>query len=185
MGVRYAKLLSDEAAAKLSAEFGVDPRPRVPIHQQFVSKFDEADWLYQQPRRKAFRHHGQDDFPLKSTEARDYDKRSALLEAQNHRCGYCGQRVFDHIKDGAHNRATIDEVVPRAAGGRCFWSNQIIACHLCNQGRGAMNAYRYFAYVQKFGRWMAHQWGREQHRAAALRLDQQYGKAHRQPVIDY
>ena len=89
-----------------------------------------------------------DDFPYQNR--RGFSKRAALLEAQNHRCAYCGVSV-SHF-GGDDDAATIDEVQPRSRGGQTIWSNQVIACRLCNQGRGNYNAIAYFELVAKFGR---------------------------------
>lgn len=91
-----------------------------------------------------------DDFPLKSHIARGVTKRASLSEAQNHRCAYCGIRLTDTKL--AHDEATIDHVVPRVAGGRPIWSNEVMACRLCNEGRGAMYADHYFQIVTWKGR---------------------------------
>lgn len=89
-----------------------------------------------------------DDFPHRN--CRGFSKRTALLEAQNHKCAYCGVTVrqFGDTPDAA----TIDEVCPRSRGGRTIWSNQVIACRVCNLGRGNYNAIAYFELVAKFGR---------------------------------
>lgn len=51
--------------------------------------------------------------------------RERLSEAQNHRCCYCGC----DIRVGA----TIEHVVPLAAGGPNKWENLAASCDRCNQ----------------------------------------------------
>lgn len=78
-------------------------------------------------------------------------KRDILAEAQNWRCAYCSV-VVNCVDLQVHDSITIDEVVARAHGGFRRWSNQVVACWLCNSGRGAMDADEYFALVQEHGR---------------------------------
>lgn len=146
--------MTPETLAKLSADMGMTVRPAPPPQV------------------------GGDDFPHRyQHETGEFDKRQALLEGQNHRCAYCGTPVHDfERKQHDPNRATIDEVVPRVAGGKCVWSNQVIACRLCNEGRSAMRAERYFEAVLTMGRWKANVWGRTEQRAAQHRLNK-----HRRP----
>jgi 5-methylcytosine-specific restriction endonuclease McrA len=81
-------------------------------------------------------------------------KRIALAEAQNWRCAYCGIAcellTFENRFDP--NVATIDELEPRANGGRRLWINQVMACRLCNNGRDTVRPLRYFLWVQQYGR---------------------------------
>ena len=153
----YARLLDPKVRAKLQAEFGWTPpapqiKPNVTIVFTKTRPIPVEDW------------------PIKSTDARSYTKMHALLEAQNHRCAYCGIEVKTYgWGRHCHDRATIDHVVPKAAGGPCCWSNEIVACQLCNQGRGAMRAERYFEKVQESGRMLAAVWGRQQQREASRR----------------
>lgn len=44
-------------------------------------------------------------------------------------CQYCGRKV-------PRAEATYDHVVPRAQGGRTEWTNIVISCMPCNQGKG-------------------------------------------------
>lgn len=100
---------------------------------------------------------GSDDFPHKWTHVtRDFNKRAALLEAQNHRCAYCGVR----FGDPAHfnSEATIDHYAARAHGGKAVWSNETMACRNCNEGRGDLPAMLYFLKVQEIGRYAAYGW---------------------------
>jgi 5-methylcytosine-specific restriction endonuclease McrA len=82
-----------------------------------------------------------------------------LGEAQNWRCAYCGVRLR-HVHAHA-DEATLDEVVPRCAGGLRVWANQVLACRICNSGRGSIPADVYFAHVVKWGRYEAARWGRK------------------------
>jgi hypothetical protein len=83
-------------------------------------------------------------------------KIALLAEAQNWRCAYCGCRC-----DGEPNTRfapSREHVIPVVAGGLHEWGNEVMACNLCNNGRGAMYARRYFEKVQKVGRWKAFKW---------------------------
>ncbi len=65
--------------------------------------------------------------------------RTTLLEAQNHRCCYCGTAVFVGEKPRfayKKTRATIEHVLPRTHGGSNDPSNLVIACYACNSERG-------------------------------------------------
>lgn len=126
-----------------------------------------------QPRQKLLLLH--DDFPHGAHDARHFAKRAALLEAQNHRCAYCGV----HFNDPAHDRSfdTIDHVVPRVAGGVAIWSNEIMACDMCNRGRGAMFAGNYFRAVKEMGRLGAYYWGRRKAMKAAQAKSRQRNDA--------
>ena len=95
-------------------------------------------------------------------------KINILGEAQNWRCAYCGIRC-----DGGHNAddaPSRDHVIPKAAfRGRPIyehldWSNEIMACRLCNSHRGAMYARAYFQMVQWKGRLKAAAWARRKQR---------------------
>lgn len=115
-----------------------------------------------------------DDFPHFSHQSRAFEKRIALAEAQNWRCAYCGIAVQIEVDD-RDTRLSIDEVVPRCAGGLRVWSNQVIACALCNQGRGAMRAERYFGRVQEEGRLSAYAWGVNKWHEAVRRKQAKHG----------
>lgn len=52
-----------------------------------------------------------------------------LLKAQGGHCAGCG-------KDLTHANATIDEVNPRALGGRRVIGNIVALCSPCNQAKG-------------------------------------------------
>ena len=73
-----------------------------------------------------------------------------LAESQNWRCGYCGI-ICENTKT-QHNSATRDHIIPKTAGGKARWINEIMACRLCNNARSAMHSYRYFKLVCLFGR---------------------------------
>lgn len=89
-------------------------------------------------------------FPHAAPTIRGFSKRAALGEAQNWRCAYCGVGCGGKPEDDHY--PTIDEYVPIAAGGAPYWENQVMACRLCNTGRGAMRAMRYLRMVQTYGR---------------------------------
>ncbi len=96
-----------------------------------------------------------EDFPYPSHIAREFSKRQALSEAQNHRCAYCGVRMIEPVKGSDRQSpdcATIDEIFPRAKGGKRIWSNQCMACKKCNEAKGDMPALAYFNNVCALGR---------------------------------
>jgi 5-methylcytosine-specific restriction endonuclease McrA len=101
-----------------------------------------------------------DDFPHKAHLARGFSKKLALCEAQNWRCCYCGISFSDDPQSDA--RATVEHVIPVIAGGLRIWSNEVVACALCNEGRGAMQWWRYFNIVTLRGRRKAYRWGLRQ-----------------------
>src|SRR5690242_12451898 len=76
--------------------------------------------------------------------------RSVLAEAQGHRCCYCGIALAP--SGAAHDAETLEHMIPVAAGGRDEWLNTVVACRLCNLGRGAMLATSYYDLVRRFGR---------------------------------
>jgi 5-methylcytosine-specific restriction endonuclease McrA len=59
-----------------------------------------------------------------------YDIREYLLEKFNRKCVYCG------AKD---TRLEIEHITPRSKGGSNRVSNLVIACHQCNEAKGAMD----------------------------------------------
>ena len=71
--------------------------------------------------------------------------RRRLSEGQNHRCAYCGVAMLSDMSPETRTKwlssarrsqfwrqMTIDEVVPRAAGGTRRWENCVAACRWCN-----------------------------------------------------
>jgi hypothetical protein len=58
--------------------------------------------------------------------------RQRLLTAANGRCAYC--RSLTAITGARH---VIDHIVPIAAGGQTIWGNLCVACHSCNEFKGA------------------------------------------------
>jgi len=88
--------------------------------------------------------------------------RAALSEAQGHRCCYCGIALAP--SGVAHDSETLEHMIPVAAGGRDEWLNVVVACRLCNLGRGAMLATSYFDLVRRVGREAAHVKGRAWYR---------------------
>jgi 5-methylcytosine-specific restriction endonuclease McrA len=52
--------------------------------------------------------------------------RRAVLQRDNHVCGYCGGRAD-----------TIDHIKPRALGGKHTWLNVAAACRRCNGAKGS------------------------------------------------
>ena len=59
--------------------------------------------------------------------------RSALCEAQNHRCAYCGRRTELVPGHAFHpGSPTLDHVVPLSRGGADHPENLVLACYRCN-----------------------------------------------------
>lgn len=81
--------------------------------------------------------------------------RNRLSAEQNHRCAYCGftmlpQTGRKHGKRATFQReATIDEVIPRSAGGSRSWGNTVAACRWCNQYRGNVSAEEAFYRIRR------------------------------------
>ena len=90
--------------------------------------------------------------------------RAKLSESQGHRCCYCGIALIEVPKQ--HNSATLEHVIPEAAGGWDGKINLVVACRFCNEGRGTMLATSYFDLVKRFGREEAHRLGRRWHKRA-------------------
>lgn len=86
-------------------------------------------------------------------------KLAILAEAQNWRCAYCGERCMGEDRDW--DAPSRDHIVPVVMNGAKDWWNEVMACNLCNNGRGAMWARQYFRRVQRMGRWKAFKWARK------------------------
>ena len=93
---------------------------------------------------------------------RSQTKLSILAEAQNWRCCYCGIRCMG--AHDAHNQPTREHVTPKRFGGRSEWMNEVLACRICNNGRGSMSAKKYLMLVQDVGRWKAFKMRQRLHR---------------------
>jgi 5-methylcytosine-specific restriction endonuclease McrA len=64
---------------------------------------------------------------------------AAIFTRDGGRCTYCGVPVRPRAK-GLHRApdlATLDHLIPRAEGGRTVADNLALACHACNNARGA------------------------------------------------
>jgi 5-methylcytosine-specific restriction endonuclease McrA len=64
---------------------------------------------------------------------------AAIFTRDGGRCVHCGVPVRPREK-GLHRApdlATLDHLIPRAAGGRTVADNLALACHACNNARGA------------------------------------------------
>jgi 5-methylcytosine-specific restriction endonuclease McrA len=76
---------------------------------------------------------------------RRIEKIDILLWLYGNACFWCdAEMILRHARD-QQNRfpdraATVDELRPRALGGRRVLSNQVLACHLCNNRRGSRMA---------------------------------------------
>lgn len=62
--------------------------------------------------------------------------RAALIRRHGGRCAYCGEAVTLG-DESAPTYATIDHVKPQSKGGRDTLDNLVLACHRCNQTKGA------------------------------------------------
>jgi 5-methylcytosine-specific restriction endonuclease McrA len=67
-------------------------------------------------------------------------------ELQNHRCCYCGKRMFyswekdkKYRKKHLNDLATVEHIVPKSKGGSNHQDNTVIACGGCNVKRGNTN----------------------------------------------
>lgn len=71
-----------------------------------------------------------------------------LSESQNHRCAYCGARVWltedDRNGEEKWQRASFDHITPKSRGGNDKLKNLVVACRECNSSRGDQNAYKFF-----------------------------------------
>lgn len=80
--------------------------------------------------------------------------RVRLSEQQGHRCAYCGVECHTDWRGVQQSPtfATVDEVIPRAAGGPVVWGNQVMACCSCNEARGFLRALDFFSLILSHGR---------------------------------
>jgi 5-methylcytosine-specific restriction endonuclease McrA len=85
-------------------------------------------------------------------------KRNLLLRLharENGRCFYCDRHVNLHTVETCSTRwpdpraATLDHVMPRAAGGGNTFDNMVLACFECNNRRGDMSAFDFLAGLQQ------------------------------------
>lgn len=60
---------------------------------------------------------------------------------------YC-HRQLELRKTSSKRYATLDHVVPLAAGGRTNWSNLVVACYECNHDKGDMDAPSFMAQLE-------------------------------------
>lgn len=90
--------------------------------------------------------------PARHSSGKQQRVRARLAERQNWRCCYCGVALRDEY--GHHDSATIEHLEPR--GSRPRTHNLVIACYLCNNGRGHfVAALEYYEIVREAGRWNA------------------------------
>ena len=59
-------------------------------------------------------------------------RKMAIWKMQNLRCAGCGERAYPHLGNGHSRQLTIDEVVPRAKGGKRELGNQLVMHQACN-----------------------------------------------------
>lgn len=98
-----------------------------------------------------------------------------LAEAQNWRCAYCGCHCHD--TGNSWSAPSREHVVPVVAGGLHVWENEVMACRLCNNGRGAMWARRYLEKVQRVGRWKAFKWAIRGRRLRRKQRSESFGQS--------
>ena len=76
-----------------------------------------------------------------------------LSESQNHRCCYCGHKIFrwSHTegKSAPSNAITRDHVEAKVHGGTQD-QNLVAACLVCNNLRGDMDAIAFYKILQKW-----------------------------------
>ena len=94
--------------------------------------------------------------------------RSRLSEAQGHRCCYCGICLVDIPRQ--HNSTTLDHLIPKTVDEWNAEINLVVACKLCNEGRGTMPAASYFDLVSRLGRSEANRLGRLRQKGDPPRL---------------
>lgn len=58
-------------------------------------------------------------------------RRHVIAESRN-RCAYCHS-----LTAITGTRLVIDHIIPESAGGRAVWENLCVACHSCNEFKGA------------------------------------------------
>ena len=62
-------------------------------------------------------------------------KMRRLMILHGYCCHWCGKEVWRNVRVFAHNRATIDHVIPRSVGGSNGMENLVLACFSCNSAR--------------------------------------------------
>lgn len=65
-------------------------------------------------------------------------RRWLLWKAQGFLCPSCGQRICPNFGRQHPRRMTLDEVVPKARGGRPMLGNQLVMHLQCNAAKGAL-----------------------------------------------
>lgn len=69
-------------------------------------------------------------------------RRQIVFDRAGGHCEYCGVEVrWDTDRLSDPNRATIDHLVPRCAGGNNELPNLVLACHPCNNLKDRFNPY--------------------------------------------
>ena len=76
-------------------------------------------------------------------------KRRKRLWNENPNCYWCGKLTSMTSKEGSHDFATVDHVVPRSKGGRNYYENTVLSCYDCNQKKGnRVNHSDYFEFLK-------------------------------------
>jgi hypothetical protein len=84
---------------------------------------------------------------------------TALSEAQNHRCAYCGCETWlykdkenSHIRHACNTKrdfnlrqATVEHITPQSLGGSDKMENLVMACVGCNSIRSSMDAFYFYS----------------------------------------
>lgn len=68
--------------------------------------------------------------------AKSNKHKRVLYDKQDGRCYYCGDILGGFITGVTGARATVDHIVPRAAGGANALDNKVLACEWCNSAKG-------------------------------------------------
>jgi 5-methylcytosine-specific restriction endonuclease McrA len=63
-------------------------------------------------------------------------RRMLLWKLQDLKCASCGERAFPHLGRKHPRALTIDEVIPRAKGGKREYGNQVVMHQSCNLRKG-------------------------------------------------
>lgn len=66
----------------------------------------------------------------------DREAKAAQIKAQRGLCYYCESPV-ELASEDMSRLATWDHKIPRSRGGHGLQRNRVIACHPCNQRKGA------------------------------------------------
>lgn len=74
--------------------------------------------------------------------------RIALYDRQGGKCYYCKVELALTAKPPLSTAVTLDELVPKARGGRRTEANCVAACYTCNRLKGVMSVDEFLASKQ-------------------------------------